>query len=179
MAEATASSCDDSTRYALGCVLLKGSTGEIVATDGHQLLIQGGYCLPWSGDVLIRRSRVFASKALPRDLPLEVGKTASHVVLKSGPWTIFLEVQTEGTVPRRRQGHPGRRDVAHPPASRRRRRAIPACRRLIGCPVGRRTTPPPRWISTGRWPSARRGRVSPGRPSWCCHAPGTTARRSG
>jgi hypothetical protein len=99
LAEATASACDDSTRYALGCVLLRGGTGEIAATDGHQLLVQGGYDLPWSGNVMIRRAPVFASKALPRDRPLEIGKTATHVVLRVGPWTLFLEVQTEGRFP--------------------------------------------------------------------------------
>ena len=99
LAEAAASACDDSTRYSLGCVLLKGSTGEIAATDGHQLLIQGGFDLPWSGDVMVCRSPIFACKALPRDQPLEIGKTASHVVLRTGPWTIFLEIQTEGRFP--------------------------------------------------------------------------------
>jgi hypothetical protein len=99
LAEATASACDDSTRYALGCVFLKGSTGEVAATDGHQLLVQGGFDLPWSGNVMVRRAPVFARKALPRDQPLEVGKTASHVVLRIGPWTLFLEVQTEGRFP--------------------------------------------------------------------------------
>jgi hypothetical protein len=100
LAEAAACACDNSTRYALGCVLVKGSMGEIVATDGYQILVQGGFDLPWSGDVLIRRAPVFASKALPRDRPLEVGKTASHVVLRVGPWTIFQEVQTDVRFPR-------------------------------------------------------------------------------
>ena len=99
LAEAAASACDDSTRYSLGCVLLKGSAGEIAASDGHQLLIQGGFRLPWPGDVMVCRSPIFACKALPRDRPLEIGKTASHVVLRTGPWTIFLEIQTEGRFP--------------------------------------------------------------------------------
>ena len=99
LAETTASACDDSTRYALGCILLKGSTGEIAATDGHQLLVQGGFDLPWSGNVMIRRAPVFASKVLPRDRPLEVGKIPTHVVLRISPWTLFMEVQTEGRFP--------------------------------------------------------------------------------
>src|SRR5262249_51331162 len=43
LAEATRSTCTDSTRYALNCIQLKGETGEIGATDGHQLLIQTGF----------------------------------------------------------------------------------------------------------------------------------------
>jgi hypothetical protein len=134
LAEATATACDESTRYALGCVMLKGGAGEVVATDGHQLLVQGGYNLPWSGDVLIPRSRVFASRALPRDQPLEIGKTATHVVLRSGPWTIFCEIQTEGRFPRVEGAIPG----AGMPATRLRldpadvRFLLPALDRLPG-----------------------------------------------
>src|SRR5207253_3074735 len=60
---ASATACDDSTRYALNGILLKGDGGAVVATDGRQLLVQQGFDLPWTGDVLIRRSPVFASKA--------------------------------------------------------------------------------------------------------------------
>ena len=48
LAEATATSADDDTRYALGCLLLKaGREGhEVVATDGRQVLIRGGFAVP-------------------------------------------------------------------------------------------------------------------------------------
>ena len=39
-----ARTCDSgSTRYALSCIQLRGETGEVVATDSHQLLIEGGF----------------------------------------------------------------------------------------------------------------------------------------
>ena len=62
LAEATATSADDDTRYALSCLLLKsGQDGhEVVATDGRQVLIRGGFAFPWAGDVLNRRSLLFA-----------------------------------------------------------------------------------------------------------------------
>jgi hypothetical protein len=94
LAEASATAADDSPRYALGCLRLGGDRGAVAATDGHQLLIQGGFAFPWEGDRLVRRSPVFAAKALPRDRPLRVGATGTHVVLRAGPWTLFLEVQT-------------------------------------------------------------------------------------
>src|SRR5207249_768602 len=81
LAEASATACDDNTRYALNGILLKGNGGAVVATDGRQLLVQDGFDLPWTGDVLIRRSPVFASQALPRGRPLSVGKTDTHVVV--------------------------------------------------------------------------------------------------
>ena len=99
LAEATITCCDDSTRYALNSILLRASTGEIVATDGHQILIQGGFRFPFTGDVLVKRSPIFANKALPREMPVSVGKTDTFVVLRAGSWTLFLEVQ-DGRFPR-------------------------------------------------------------------------------
>src|SRR6185312_15247146 len=43
LAEATRTCPESSTRYTLECIQLRGNAHEIVATDGHQLLIQGGF----------------------------------------------------------------------------------------------------------------------------------------
>src|SRR5450631_2045788 len=61
LAEAAATGSDDSTRYALNCIQLRGDTREVVATDGRQLLVHGGIAFPWPGDVLVKRSPLFAS----------------------------------------------------------------------------------------------------------------------
>ena len=90
LAAAAETGIDDSTRYSLNCIQLRAGTFQVVATDGHQILAQGGFRFPWEGDLLVRRSPIFASKELPRDRPIEVGKTAGHVVLRAGPWTIYL-----------------------------------------------------------------------------------------
>jgi hypothetical protein len=94
LAEAWETASEDSTRYALNCLQLRGGTGEVAATDGRQLLIRGGYSFPWADDLLVRRSLIFAGRALPRDQPVRIGRTDSHVVLGDGPWTLFLEIQT-------------------------------------------------------------------------------------
>jgi hypothetical protein len=101
LAEAARTGADDTARYALDCLQIKAADGghEVVTTDGHQLFVQGGFPLPWTGDVLVRRSPVFACKALPRDRPLSVGRTESHVVLRAGAWTLFLEVVTGARFP--------------------------------------------------------------------------------
>jgi hypothetical protein len=58
---AAADSCDsDSVRFALGHVQVRGEHGSIVATDGRQLLVQGGFQFPWTSDLLVPRSKVFA-----------------------------------------------------------------------------------------------------------------------
>ena len=92
--------CDESsTRYALGCIQLRGDAHQIVATDGRQLLIQGGFSFPWAGDVLVKLAPLLACKELPRDRALSIGRTEKHVVIKAGPWTLFLEIQTECRYP--------------------------------------------------------------------------------
>jgi hypothetical protein len=93
LAEASATAADDSPRYGLSCLRLGGSGGEVAATDGRQLLIHGGFDFPWEGDRLVRRSPAFAANALPRDRALHVGATGTHVVLRAGPWSLFLEIQ--------------------------------------------------------------------------------------
>src|SRR5205823_2058857 len=93
LAEAVATAATENTRYALGCLQLRGP-GEIVATDGRQLLLSGGFNFPWTDDLLIPRSPVFACKDLPRDDPISVGKTETHVIFRVGPWTLCFPVQT-------------------------------------------------------------------------------------
>jgi hypothetical protein len=52
--EASKACCGDTPHYALDCVQLRGRVHEVVATDGHHLLIQGEFSFPWDGDFLIR-----------------------------------------------------------------------------------------------------------------------------
>jgi hypothetical protein len=99
LADATETGIPDSTRYALHCVQLQGGRNQVVATDGRQLLVRTGFRFPWPGDLLIKGSPLFACRALPRDEPVEVGKTDTHVVLRVGPWTIWLEIQKEVRFP--------------------------------------------------------------------------------
>lgn len=94
LAEAVATAAEDNTRYALSCLSLRGGDGSIAATDGRQLLVQRGFDFPWPGDVLVRRSPMFACRDLPRDQPVTIGKTETHVVLRVGTWTLWLEIAT-------------------------------------------------------------------------------------
>jgi hypothetical protein len=54
LAEASGTAAEDITRYALNCMQVTGTTHEIVAIDGRQLLIQGGFQFPFEGDLLVR-----------------------------------------------------------------------------------------------------------------------------
>jgi hypothetical protein len=100
LAEAAATTAADTRRYALDCLQLRGGTSEVVATDGHQILVRRGFRLPWDGDLLVRGTPLFASRELPRDRPLEVGRTDGHVVLRAGPWAVYLAIRTDARFPR-------------------------------------------------------------------------------
>jgi hypothetical protein len=99
LTEASLTTSDDTTRFALDCIQLRGSRGEIIATDGRQLLIGRGWPQPWDDELLIPSSPIFASPEWSHDRPISLGRTASHVVLKSGPGTLFLPIRTEARYP--------------------------------------------------------------------------------
>ena len=90
---------DQSSRYALGCINLRGKHGSIAATDGSQLLVQGGWTFPWQDDVLVPGNRVFNSAELTSDRPVQIGRAGDWVVLTSGPWTVCLRVQKDARFP--------------------------------------------------------------------------------
>jgi hypothetical protein len=88
----------DSTRYALACIQLCAE-GSVGATDGRQLLVQGGFTFPWQEAVLIPRSKFATSAELPRDQPVLVGKTGDWVAFRVGPWTFYMAINKEGRFP--------------------------------------------------------------------------------
>jgi hypothetical protein len=94
LAGACATAGEDSPRYALGCVQLRGGRGEVAATDGRQLLVHGGFALPWPVDLLVARRPLFARPELPRDDGVDVGLAGDWVALRAGPWTIWLAVRS-------------------------------------------------------------------------------------
>ena len=178
LAEAAKTSTPDSNRYALECIQLQGNRGQVVATDGRQLLVRSGYSLPWTEELLIKARPIFACRALPRDQPVEVGRTDTHVFVRVGPWTISSAIQA---------------DLRFPAVDR----LIPAAGEIgTGCGW----TPPTRGSSNqgldrltgdheinspvtmdlnGKVAGARPPRTSPTTsPSWCYPGRRTAARRS-
>ena len=97
--DAAATADNNSTRYALNCLQLQGKRGKIVATDGHQLLIQGGFAFPWDDAVLIPARKVFASRELLNNQPVEVGGTDDWVCFRIGPWALQFKIEKESRFP--------------------------------------------------------------------------------
>ncbi len=98
LAETTDTTIADSPRYPSECLQLQGR-GQILATDGRQLLVRSSFHFPWSEDLLIKGRPIFACRALPRDQPIEIGRTETHVVIRAGNWTIFSVIQKEARFP--------------------------------------------------------------------------------
>jgi len=98
--EAGHSVASESVRYALHRLQLRGRTGEVAATDGKQMLLQGGFHFPWEEDVLVPRVPIFGGRELGQDTPVEVGRTKQHILLRVGPWTLYLRIDAEGRFPK-------------------------------------------------------------------------------
>ena len=107
LADASEICTDESTRYALNCMQLRGNLHKIIATDGHQLLVRSGFGFPWESDLLIKGSPIIGSKALERDQPVQIGKTDTHVVLRIGQWTNWNEIQKDARFPGVEEAIPG------------------------------------------------------------------------
>ena len=92
--EAGRTAYDYPIRFSLHCLLLRGRLGEVVASDGRQLLIQGGFQFPWDEDLLIPRAAVFGCRAIDHRSSIEVGRSNSHVTFRILLWLVHLRIAT-------------------------------------------------------------------------------------
>ncbi len=97
--EAVATSDDSSTRYALRCLELRGTTGDIAATDGQHVLIQGGFEFPWHTKMLLPGIPLLGCKELATTGSIGVGLAGEWVTLQLAPWTLSLKVDTHCRFP--------------------------------------------------------------------------------
>jgi hypothetical protein len=97
--EAQQTTDTSATRFALNCIQLRGATGTIAASDSRQLLIQSGFQFPWAEDLLMTVSDVFASREIPAEAAVEIGRTADWVTVRVGPWAIHHKRNLEGRFP--------------------------------------------------------------------------------
>lgn len=99
LGDACETATTDSARHALDHLQLRGSTGQVIGTDGRQLLIQDGFQFPWEGELLVPANRLLCSRELRRGKAVEVGGTADWVIFRSGPWTIWLKINEKARFP--------------------------------------------------------------------------------
>jgi hypothetical protein len=103
LTEAGRSTGQQAVRMGLTRIQLRGRTGQIVATDGKQLLVQGGFPFPWNDDVLVPRLPVFGYRDVSWEGPVRVGRVKEVVVLQCGPWTFWLRIDQDSRFPQTEQ----------------------------------------------------------------------------
>jgi hypothetical protein len=99
LAEAARTAARESARLAVSRVQLRGKAGEVVATDGRQLLVQGGFPLPWPDDVLVPRVPAFGCRELEGATPVRLGRSEGHVAVLAGPWAFLLAIDGTSRYP--------------------------------------------------------------------------------
>jgi hypothetical protein len=97
--EASRTAACKPVRFALQRVQLRGRAGEVVATDGRLLLIQGGFRFPFAEDLLVPALPVFGAKELAGAKPVQLGRAGDRVVVQAGAWTFDLAVDRDGRFP--------------------------------------------------------------------------------
>jgi hypothetical protein len=85
---------DTSTRYAFGCLRLRGEDGQVAATDGRQAFAAMGFRLPWQDALLVPSSRVFGHESILRTSEFKIGKSEDWVAFQGDTWTLWLLVET-------------------------------------------------------------------------------------
>jgi hypothetical protein len=99
LGEAARSAAREAVRFAVNCVQLRGREGQVVATDGRQLLVQGGFAFPWAENVLVPRLPIFGHRDLPLAEPVRLGRSKDVVLLETGPWTFLLRIDKDKRFP--------------------------------------------------------------------------------
>ncbi len=99
MAEASATTESGSLRYALSYIRLRGSDGQIAATDSRQALLQYGFQLPWEDTVLVPATDAFNARVIRRAAAVSLARTEGWVFLRADAWTIALQIEKERRFP--------------------------------------------------------------------------------
>lgn len=92
----------ESTRYALGCIRLRGSDGQVAGTDGRQAFVHSGFSLP-PGELLVLANAIKKFDALSKANAISVGLRDDWIGLRVGTinarWSLDIKRQTTGCYP--------------------------------------------------------------------------------
>lgn len=98
--DAVATRDESSTRYALGCLHLRGRGGRIEATDGQQLLVQSGFRFGFEEDVLVPGSKLLGSADIDVRNGVGIGRAGEWIGFDVGNVVILLHVQKDARFPK-------------------------------------------------------------------------------
>lgn len=100
LAEAARTTPRDAGRPALSRVPLRGKESSLVATDGRQLFVQGGFRLPWANNLLVPRVPAFGVRGLlTKGDAVGVGTAGGQVAIRAGPWLFLLAIDPASRFP--------------------------------------------------------------------------------
>ena len=101
LADASASTARETVRYALQKIQLRGRSGEVVGTDGRQLLIQSGFRFPFTRRCADPQQHALRLQGAGRQRGrIAVGADQRVRHAPGGAWTFFLPIDKQGSLPR-------------------------------------------------------------------------------
>ena len=93
---------DQSKRYALSCLQLRGRDGQVAVTDGRIAIVYDGFALPVE-EALIPTEHLRGMKFLRECTTLEIGSSSKWIHLKvvtgSQRWWVDLKINCDGRFP--------------------------------------------------------------------------------
>jgi hypothetical protein len=99
MADAVDTTSTESTRFALDCIRLRGSDGQLAASDGGQAILETGFHFPWSDTVLVQACDVFSSREFAAAEEVLIGRSDDWVTIKTESCTVHLKIEKERRFP--------------------------------------------------------------------------------
>jgi hypothetical protein len=99
LGEASRTTARESTRFGVTRVQVRGQSGQVVATDGRQLLIQGGFQFPWQETILVARLPLLDLPGMNLSGPVGLVRTQDHVLLRAGDWCFWLKIDSQSRFP--------------------------------------------------------------------------------
>lgn len=99
MADAVATTSSEPTRFALDCVRLRGSDGQLAASDGSQAILETGFQFPWSETVLVPASDVFSSREFAAAEAVKIGRSDDWVTIQTESCTVYLKIEKDRRFP--------------------------------------------------------------------------------
>src|SRR5205807_479767 len=80
-------------------VQLRGQSGQVVATDARQLLVQGGFPFPWQDSPLVPRLPLLDIPGLTLTGPAALARVDKTVILRIGAWAFWLGSDADARFP--------------------------------------------------------------------------------
>jgi hypothetical protein len=111
MAEAVNSTSPKEVPRSLHKVQLRGSTGQVVGTDGRQLFMHGGFVFPWRNSLLVPAIHACGHRELADEQEPMIGQTETHLFVQFGQWTFALKTDAVSKYPAVEQVIPNPRGV--------------------------------------------------------------------